>query len=80
MTDHRQSPIEMLEVSKFTTELFKTLNLVTIGDLCELNERRVLNMARALKARTPKSRARAPRRSLNEVKQILADMDLSLKP
>ena len=79
MSDTLSTSLDCLEVSTFSQELFAKLSLATIGDLTSTSERRFLAEARVLARETDRPDD-FPAKSLREVKEILADMGLRLKP
>jgi DNA-directed RNA polymerase alpha subunit len=73
MSDIRSKPIDLLEVSVLSMEIFEHLGLKTIGDLADTTEADFYAAAEALAG------DRRWRPAGREVKEILADMGLSLR-
>jgi len=79
-TDPKERTVTALEVAVFTTALFEALEVRTIGELCDVSERRFLAEGKALAAQMTDAPDEAPAKSLREVSSILGDMGLRLKP
>jgi len=75
-----QRPVSDLEVARFTTEVFDALGVKTVAELVDVTQLRFLAAAEELAAVLPDSPSCSPAKSLREVREILTNLGLDLKP
>lgn len=75
-----QRPVSDLEVARFTTKVFDALGVTTVGELVAVTQLRFLTAAERLAAALPDAPSRSAGMSLGEVRTILANLGLDLKP
>lgn len=75
-----QRPVSDLEVARFTAEVFDALGVTMVAELVAITQLRFLAAAEELAALRPDAPPRAPGKSLHEVRTILANLGLDLKP